>query len=106
MAVRTYLVLVVLILCISIISNLMMYNKCYLNNDINDPFLPENIGMYSINIYYNKFRYPDKGVVEDIKPYIEPLKNSFHKKYVITYNKPTQKDYEQMTKIGNYQTCD
>lgn len=97
----TFLLLVIVLLCVAIVNNVVMYYKCYVNNDINDPFVPENVGVYRINIYYNKYIYP--GIGDEIKPFIEPFKNSTFGKYVITYNKPTPLEYQQISKIGNFQ---
>lgn len=102
--VRDYLLVVIILLCIAIINNVIMYYKCYVNNNLNDPFIPDNVGMYQINLYYNKFNYPDKGIGVELKPYIDPFKNKTFGKYVVTYNKPTQLEYQQISKLGNYQT--
>lgn len=99
MSIRTYLILTILLLSVSIINNVIMYNKCYINNKLNDPFVPENIGMYTINIYYNKNSYPEKGIYEALHPYIDEFKNNNISKYVVTYNKPTSDQYKQMTQL-------
>jgi hypothetical protein len=103
MSVRTYLIFVIILLCIAIINNVIMYYKCYMNNDLNDPFIPENMGVFRINVYYNKSRYPDAGIRDEIKQYIDPFKDKTFGKYVISYNKPTQLEYQQISKLGNYQ---
>jgi len=81
-----------------------MYYKCYVNNDSNDPFIPENVGVFRLNVYYNKFRYPDEGIRDEIKPYVDPFKDKTFGRYVVSYNKPTQLEYQQISKLGNYQT--
>lgn len=101
--IRTYLVLVIILLCISIINNVIMYHKCYVNNEINDPFVPENIGVYRIGIYYNKYQYTEAGIGNELKQYITHFKDKTFGKYVVTQNKPTQLEYQQMSKLGNYQ---
>lgn len=103
MSVRTYLVIVIILLCIAVINNVIMYYKCYVDNELNDPFIPENIGVYRINIYYNKYTYPELSIVEELKPFITPLKDKTYGKYVITYNKPTNLEYQQISKLGNFQ---
>ena len=81
-----------------------MYYKCYINNDINDPFIPDNVGVYRINIYYNKYKNPTNNrIEEEVKSFIKPLKDNTIGKYVITYNKPSSIEYQQITKLGNYQ---
>lgn len=104
MSIRTYLVFVIILLCIAIINNVIMYHKCYLNNNINDPFVPENIGVYRVNVYYNKFKDPgsSKGIGNEIKQYIDPFKDKTHGKYVVSYDKPTQLEYQQISKLGNF----
>src|SRR5271170_6867152 len=104
MSVRTYLIFVIILLCIAIINNVIMYYKCYVNNDSNDPFIPENVGVFRLNVYYNKFRYPDEGIRDEIKPYVDPFKDKTFGRYVVSYNKPTQLEYQQISKLGNYQT--
>ena len=103
MSVRTYLVFVIILLCITIINNVIMYYKCYVNNELNDPFIPENIGVYRINVYYNKHKNPGVGIRDEIKKYIDPFKDKTFGEYVVTYNKPTQLEYQQISKLGNYQ---
>lgn len=103
MSVRTYLIIVIILLCIAVINNVIMYYKCYVNNDLNDPFIPENMGVFRINVYYNKSRYPGAGIREEIKQYIDPFKDKAFGKYVVSYNKPTQLEYQQISQLGNYQ---
>jgi hypothetical protein len=59
--------------------------------------------VYRINIYYNKYRYPDTGIKDELKQHIDPFKDKTFGKYVVSYNKPTQLEYEQISKLGNYQ---
>jgi len=80
-----------------------MYYKCYINNELNDPFVPENVGIYRINIYYNKYTNPGEGIGNEIKTFIDPFKNNTFGKYVVTYNKPSPLEYQQISKIGNFQ---
>lgn len=103
MDIRTYLLLFIILLCVSIINNVIMYYKCYVNNELSDPFVPENIGVYKINVYYNKYRYPGIGIGDEIKPFIDPFKDKTFGRYVVTYNKPTEREYQQISKLGNYQ---
>jgi hypothetical protein len=76
-SVRLYLLLVIILLCISIINNVVMYYKCYVNsntdNSVSDVFVPANVGVYRINVYYNKHRYPEVGIGDEIKPEIKHL---------------------------------
>ena len=102
MDVRTYLIIVIILLCVAIINNIIMYHKCYINNELSDPFVPENVGIYRINVYYNKFNDPNNGIGDEIKPFISPFKDKTFGKYVITYNKPSSLEYEQISKLGNY----
>lgn len=97
-----YLLVVVLLLCLSIINNVIMYYKCYVNNVSEDPFVPNNVGTYSINIYYNKYNYPGNGIASEIKTYIDPFINKNIGKYVVSYNKPTQMEYQQIATLGYY----
>lgn len=101
MDIRTYLLLAIILLCISIINNVVMYYKCYNNNDIADPFIPENVGVYKINIYYNKYQKQD--IENEIKTYIDPFKDKMINRYVVTYNKPKHIEYQQISKLGNFQ---
>ena len=101
--VRGYLTIVIILLCIAIINNVIMYYKCYVNNNLDDPFVPENVGVYRVNIYYNKYRYPGDGINEEISPYITPFKDKTFGKYVVTQNRPTQLEYQQISKLGNFQ---
>jgi hypothetical protein len=103
MSVRTYLVVVIILLCIAVVNNVVMYTKCYVNNDIDDPFIPENIGVYRVNVYYNKYRYPDPGVKDEILPFVTPMRDSTFGRYVITIGKPTSNEYQQISRLGNYQ---
>ena len=103
MDIRGYLLLVIILLCISIINNFIMYFKCYINSDISDPFIPENIGVYRINIYYNKYKYPNQGIGNEIKPHIDNFKDNVFGRYVVTYNKPSELEYQQISKLGNFQ---
>lgn len=106
MTVKTYLIVVVILLCIAVVNNILMYYKCYLsvNNETRDPFVPENIGVYRINIYYNKYRYPETGLVQELQPHIQPFKDKSIGRYVVTYGKPTSLEYQQISKLGNYQS--
>ena len=103
-SIRGYLLIVIVLLCLAIVNNVIMYYKCYVNNNLDDPFVPENVGVYRINIYYNKYTYPNDGIGEEIKPYLNPFKDKTFGKYVVTYNKPTQLEYQQVSKLGNYQS--
>lgn len=103
MSVRAYLMLVIVLLCIAIINNVVMYYKCYVNNQNNDPFVPENVGVYRINVYYNKYTYPESGIYNEMKEYIDPFKDKYFGRYVVTYNKPSTLEYQQISKLGNYQ---
>lgn len=103
MSVRSYLVIVIILLCIAVVNNVIMYYKCYVNNEMNDPFIPENVGVYKINIYYNKHRYSDIGIGDEIKQYITPFKDKTFGKYVVSYNKPSELEYQQISKLGNFQ---
>lgn len=103
MSLSSYFVFVIFLLCVSIINNVFMYCKCYLNNDLNDPFVPENVGVYRINIYYNKHIYPGDGIYNEIQPYIGPFKDKMFGKYVVTYNKPNSLEYQQVSRLGNFQ---
>ena len=80
-----------------------MYYKCYVNNNINDPFIPENIGVYTVNIYYNKYTNRNDGIYANINPCVEQFKNKNIGKYVVVYNKPSSQEYQQISEIGNYQ---
>lgn len=102
--VRTYLLIVIILLCIAIINNVVMYYKCYVHNDLSDPFIPENVGVYKINVYYNKYQYPWDGIGDEIKPFIDPFKDKTIGRYVVAYNKPSQLEYQQISKLGNYQS--
>lgn len=104
--IRSYLVIIILLLVIAIINNVVMYYKCYLNNNLNDPFVPENTGVYRINVYYNKYRTPqdtNRGIHDEIWPAIQPFKDSNHGKYVVTVNRPTSQEYRQISELANYQ---
>lgn len=103
MDVRTYLLLVIILLCIAIINNVVMYYKCYITDNLSDPFVPENVGVYRINVYYNKYQYPGQGIGDEIKPFVGPFKDKTFGRYVVTYNKPSQLEYQQISKLGNYQ---
>ena len=95
--------MVIILLCIAIINNVIMYYKCYVNNNLNDPFIPENIGVYRLNVYYNKYHFPDNGGIQtELQQYIDPFKNKTFGKYVVTYNRPTQLEYQQISELGNY----
>lgn len=103
--IESYVVVLVLLLVVAVINNVVMYYKCYLNNDIDDPFIPENTGVYRINIYYNKYRTPDdlsKGIHEEIKPFIQPFKDQTYGKYVVTENRPSKQEYRQISMLANY----
>ena len=102
MEIKVYLIITLVLLCIAIINNVLMYYKCYLNNELSDPLLPENIGIYRINIYYNKFKDPIHGIGDEIKQSLVQFKDKTFGKYVIAYNKPTKLEYEQISKLGNY----
>jgi hypothetical protein len=81
-----------------------MYYKCYVNNEVNDPFIPENVGIYKLNVFYNKFKYSDTGIGDDLKQCVESFKNKNIGKYVVSLgNKPTDLEYQQISKLGNYQ---
>jgi hypothetical protein len=98
---HSYLVIVIILLCISLLLNFMMSYKYYLSNQSNDPFIPENIGQYNISIYYNKYKNPMEGIDQKIKPLIDPFKNSTIGQYVITYKRPTQLEYKQIAQLGS-----
>ena len=100
MSLRSYMILFIILLCISVINNVIMYYKCYVNNDINDPFVPENIGLFSVNIYYNKYNQPNEGIYKELKPHIEPFITNNSSKYVVTYGKPSSNDYQKMSKLN------
>ena len=102
MTVRLYMVLALLLLCIAVISNVIMYYKCYILNDLNDPFVSENIGVYRVNIYYNKYKDPQDGIYKELRECIQPFKEKNFSRYVVTHNKPTNLEYHQIAKIGNY----
>lgn len=104
MSVRTYLVIVIILLCIAIINNVVMYTKCYINNESNDPFIPENIGRYQINVYYNKYMYPEPSVTEELEPLLTQFRDKTLGRYVVvaTNGKPTPLEYQQISQLGNY----
>lgn len=106
MSLRSCLVCVVVLLCIAIVNNVLMYYKCYVNNPIDDPFVPENIGVYRLNIYYNKYAYPGSltgdGIRDELKSYIDPFKEKFYGRYVVSYDKPTTQEYQQISHLANY----
>lgn len=102
MDIRSYLLFVIILLCIAVVNNVVMYYKCYVNSNLDDPWIPENMGVYRINIYYNKFKYPDSGIGNEIQPFINPFKDKHYGKYVVTYNKPSQLEYQQISKLGNF----
>ncbi|VBB18073.1 hypothetical protein YASMINEVIRUS_536 [Yasminevirus sp. GU-2018] len=104
MSVRTYLVIVIILLCIAVVNNVVMYYKCYVDNEQDDPFIPTNVGVYRVNIYYNKYRYPENGVTEELKEFITPFKDKNFGRYVVTYNRPNSLEYRQISKLGNYQS--
>ncbi len=104
MSVRVYLVITILLLCIAIVSNVVMYYKCYINNDINDPFVPENVGVYNLKIYFNKYKAPKDGIHNELQEYIQPFKEKYFSQYIVTQNKPTTLEYQQIANIGSYRS--
>ena len=102
MSLRVYMVLSLLLLCIAVISNVIMYYKCYILNDLNDPLVSENIGVYRVNIYFNKYKDPKDGIYEELREHIRPFKEKHFSRYVVTQNKPTSLEYQQIANIGNY----
>jgi hypothetical protein len=101
--VRTYLVVIVLLLVIAVINNVIMYYKCYLNNNLEDPFIPENTGVYRVNIYYNKYRTPQDGIHKEIQPFLQPFVDQSYGRYVVTENRPSKQQYRQISMLSNYQ---
>lgn len=104
--VRTYLLIVIILLVIAVLNNVVMYYKCYLNNNLDDPFIPENAGVYRINIYYNKYRTPQDtttGIHDQIMPLLQKFKDSNAGKYVVTVNRPNGQEYRQISELANYQ---
>ncbi len=94
----TCLIFLVVLLCIAILNNFVMYYKCYLDNDNNDPFVPENVGKYQIAIYYNKSNEP--GISNILSQYIDPLKTNMYGTYVVTLGKPTPDEYKQIAMLN------
>lgn len=97
----TFILILIFLLTISILNNVLMYYKCYINNQSDDPFIPDSIGSYQINVYYNKLRYPAQGIDQKIKQYIDPFKENTYGEYVVTYKKPTPQEYQQISKLSH-----
>ena len=100
MNIHNCLVFVVILLCIAIINNFIMYYNCYINNINDDPFVPDNVGKYTLSIYYNKNETTEYGVYELIKPQLDTIRTKIFGKYVATWEKPTQQEYQQIAKLG------
>ena len=93
--------MLLILLCVAIVNNFIMYYKCYLNNTTNDPFVPPSVGKYQISVYYDKHMYPEDGLMEQIKPFLTPFKDKYFGKYVVTYGRPTRLEYEQISKLSS-----
>lgn len=102
MNVRACLIIVIIILCISVVNNMYMYYKFYVKNDTRDPFIPENVGVYNISVYYNKYNYMPKSIYEELKPALSDFQTKNHGKYILTFEKPTQNEYTQIAELNNY----
>lgn len=102
---QTYITVLLLLLVVAVINNILMFYKCYINNPNDDPFVPQNTGVYRIDIYYNKYRSdPEIGIADEVRPYLQPFIDRTYGKYVVTQNGPTPKQYEQISALSNYGT--
>lgn len=108
MNIRATLIIVIIILCISVMNNMYMYYKFYVKNDSlsdclsNNPFVPENIGVYHISVYYNKYNYMPKSIYEELKPALTDFETNNHGKYILTFGKPTQTEYAKIAELNTY----
>ncbi len=101
---RIYLVCAIALLCISIISNLMMYYKCNPTNEEHTQIIPNEIDKYCITVYYNKYKKNISEMNAIIKPYVLQLNRNSNDNYVVVLGQyPSNKDYEQISKLSfNY----
>jgi len=96
----TFILTLIGLLVLSFLNNVLMYYKCYIMNQNDDPFVPDSIGVYHINVYYNKLKYPAQGIDTKIKQYLDPFKENTYGEYVVTYLKPTNQEYQQIKKLS------
>lgn len=97
---NTFVFLLILLLLLSITTNLLMYNKCYIAEYPTnfDPKLNYNITMSPFNIYY---------VNDDSKiQLLNNLKHNFHtyeknNNCVILLSEPTDDDYKKINNLSN-----
>lgn len=99
---NTFVLIIITLLILSIANNFLMYNKCYVNKNVNAPTVSPNIALLPINIYYLKSDKPNDPssniFINDLKAKIFEIENNNKDKCVVTIGEPS--NYEN-TKIYN-----
>jgi hypothetical protein len=86
--------ILLILLILSIVNNVLMYNKCYLSNiDKKNPFLPENVNVMNIKFYYNKTPNnctPGVVIENELMSALKPLTEKYKANTLLTVNEDGQ----------------
>lgn len=99
MDVESCLIIVIILLCMAIISNFLMYYKCYLDNINDDPYVPDNVGTYKITIYYSKGENSSDEMDNITRRYVNPMRSDMLGRYVVVHDKPSFAEYKQIAAL-------
>ena len=104
----SYSTCILILLILSVINNLVFYYSVYDNSYLaKDPLLPDNIGVYKYNFYYNIDAYTFNNETYDgieIKKDFDNLVDNFVNdnlgKCLIIDHKPNADDYSKINSIS------
>lgn len=95
----TFTIFITILLILSVVNNIFMYNKYYISRNIPsfDSFLNKSIIFFPLNIYYSENENGDE-ITKIIKNFCSELQNRYN--VYFTYATPTIEEYEKINNLS------